>query len=128
MAPVPDLHAVVADVLGAWILIFVYPVLAAMSLVRPPTLLAAFFPVLDEWSEALNRRPRVLKVLAAISMVSGIALGIYTGVLLSAWVRGRSGTARYSAAVPGFGVVGGRGLRAHGRARPGGRHRPGPRR
>ena len=69
---------------GAWILILVYPVLAAMSLVRPPALLAAFFPVLDEWSEALNRRPRALKFLAGTSMASGAALGIYTGVLLSA--------------------------------------------
>jgi formate-dependent nitrite reductase membrane component NrfD len=69
---------------GAWILILVYPVLAAMSLVRPPALLAAFFPVLDDWSAALNRKPRVLKVLAATSMASGVALGIYTGILLSA--------------------------------------------
>jgi formate-dependent nitrite reductase membrane component NrfD len=69
---------------GAWILILVYPVLVAMSLVRPPALLAAFFPILDDWSAALNRHPRALKVLAATSMASGAALGIYTGILLSA--------------------------------------------
>jgi protein NrfD len=69
---------------GAWILILVYPVLVAMSLVRPPALLAALFPILDDWSAALNRQPRALKVLAATSMASGAALGIYTGILLSA--------------------------------------------
>jgi len=69
---------------GAWILILVYPVLVMMSLVRPPALLSAFFPVLDDWSAALTRRPRLLKVLAGTSMASGTALGIYTGILLSA--------------------------------------------
>jgi formate-dependent nitrite reductase membrane component NrfD len=69
---------------GAWILLLVYPVLAAGVLLDPPAWLLRLAP-------PLVRRVRPLAELAAVrrgvglaAVVAGIALGIYTGILLSA--------------------------------------------
>ena len=69
---------------GAWILLFVYPALAAAWLVRPPALVQGLWPALDRLSEAVTTRPLVLKAVAAANIALGVALGIYTGILLSA--------------------------------------------
>jgi formate-dependent nitrite reductase membrane component NrfD len=69
---------------GAWILLLVYPVLIAGALVRPPALALWFFPGLQSLSERLLADPRWLRWIGVASVASGGALGIYTGILLSA--------------------------------------------
>lgn len=68
---------------GAWILMLVYPVLLASVFVRPPELLAAFVPSLDRAEEWFERRPGLTHIVAAANIALGVALGIYTGILLS---------------------------------------------
>jgi protein NrfD len=71
---------------GSWILLFVYPVLAVSALIRLPDAwpwLGARLRVLTNVSEWLVRRPDVIRVLAWSNIVLGIAVGIYTGILLS---------------------------------------------
>ncbi len=68
---------------GAWILVAVYPALAATLLLRLPAPLGRAFPVLARWSAAVLARPRWVRTLAATDMALGVLLGIYTGVLLS---------------------------------------------
>jgi formate-dependent nitrite reductase membrane component NrfD len=69
---------------GAWILLLVYPVLAAGVLLDPPRALrqslAARLPVVDWMSESDVLR----RGIGFVSIVTGVALGIYTGILLSA--------------------------------------------
>jgi formate-dependent nitrite reductase membrane component NrfD len=67
---------------GAWILILVYPVLLAGVALDPPAALRDRLPALarlDRWADD----PRVRRTLGAISIAAGVALGIYTGILLS---------------------------------------------
>ncbi len=68
---------------GAWILLLVYPGLALAWLIRPPALLAGLWPAFDRLSDAV-RHPRVVWWTAAVNIGLGVALGIYTGILLSA--------------------------------------------
>lgn len=70
---------------GAWILLLVYPALFAVIALHPPRPLAALFPRIRGLSEFLDR-PRTVWFIAAANVVLGVALGIYTGVLLSAMV------------------------------------------
>lgn len=67
---------------GAWILLLIYPVLVAQVVARPPALLVDFFPALGRLSDRLTGSPRALAALGWLSVASGVALGIYTGVLL----------------------------------------------
>jgi protein NrfD len=69
---------------GAWILLLIYPVLAAGVLVDPPAALAARVPGLGQASRWLAGNGRALRALGWTAIVSGVALGIYTGILLSA--------------------------------------------
>lgn len=69
---------------GAWILLLVYPVLGATALVRPPEMAASLWPAVDRVSHWLRTRPPLVRRLGAVSIASGTALGIYTGILLSA--------------------------------------------
>jgi len=69
---------------GAWILLLVYPVLAACALIRPPDLVVWRLPGLDKLSARLTARASLLRWLGRASVAGGIALGIYTGILLSA--------------------------------------------
>ncbi len=68
---------------GAWILLLVYPVLAALFVLRPPGFLRGIWPAFDRLTARLGR-PRWTEALAGLSVVLGVGLGIYTGVLLSA--------------------------------------------
>jgi formate-dependent nitrite reductase membrane component NrfD len=70
---------------GTWILLLVYPALIANMLLAPPAWLARLAPVLTPWQAALHRRPRVIRTIAAANMALGVALGTYTGILLSAF-------------------------------------------
>jgi formate-dependent nitrite reductase membrane component NrfD len=67
---------------GAWILLVVYPVLLAGVALDPPAALRARIPALARlvrWADD----PRVRPGLGAVSIAAGVALGIYTGILLS---------------------------------------------
>ena len=69
---------------GAWILLLVYPVLAAGALIRPPALATWVLPGLERLSARLTARPSLLRWIGRASIAGGVALGIYTGILLSA--------------------------------------------
>ncbi len=68
---------------GAWILLLVYPALAAAFALRPPGILRDLFPAVDRLSRRLDT-PVGVRGIAAANLVLGISLGIYTGILLSA--------------------------------------------
>ncbi len=69
---------------GAWILLLVYPALAANLMLRPPAMLRRLAPALVHASDRLRERPHVLRWIGSLNIVLGGMLGIYTGVLLSA--------------------------------------------
>ena len=69
---------------GAWILVLVYPVLLGTALVRPPEWLADLVPTAGAASRWINARPGRVRLVALSNIVLGVALGIYTGILLSA--------------------------------------------
>ncbi|MEO8501529.1 MAG: NrfD/PsrC family molybdoenzyme membrane anchor subunit, partial [Vicinamibacteria bacterium] len=69
---------------GAWILVLVYPVLLAGALVRPPDTISWSFPTVKRLSDRLAGDARLLRGIGAASITAGVALGIYTGILLSA--------------------------------------------
>jgi protein NrfD len=69
---------------GSWILLLIYPVLLAGVLVDPPAPLVANVPGLAAASRWLFGNARALRALGWTAVVSGVALGIYTGILLSA--------------------------------------------
>jgi formate-dependent nitrite reductase membrane component NrfD len=68
---------------GAWILLIVYPAMAAVLLVRPPKFLVQFIPALERYSTAIQKHPALVKNIGVLNMILGAMLGIYTGVLLS---------------------------------------------
>jgi formate-dependent nitrite reductase membrane component NrfD len=69
---------------GAWILLLVYPVLAAGVLLDPPRLLLDRVPALRPLVDWMSEDLLVRRVVGFVSIVVGVALGIYTGILLSA--------------------------------------------
>jgi len=74
---------------GSWVLLIVYPLLLASALIRLPEAwpwLARTVPLIRRWSEALLARPQTIRLLAWLNIVLGVALGIYTGILLSTMV------------------------------------------
>lgn len=72
--------------LGSWVLLCVYPVQVAMVLALPVAALEPWLARLP-WLDGLRRwLVRSLRGLAWAGVVLGVALGIYTGVLLSATV------------------------------------------
>ena len=66
---------------GAWILVLVYPALLASALVRPPAALL-MLPQAEEASQQISTRPAVVAAVAWVNVFLGVALGIYTGILL----------------------------------------------
>ena len=67
---------------GAWILLLVYPALAAAFVLRPPEILRGIWPGFDRLTARLQEPPFV-GAIAAANIVLGVSLGIYTGILLS---------------------------------------------
>jgi protein NrfD len=70
---------------GSWILLLVYPALLANALAHLPEaipVLAKRFPVLVTWSDFILARTRLVIAIGFANVVLGIALGIYTGILL----------------------------------------------
>jgi formate-dependent nitrite reductase membrane component NrfD len=74
---------------GSWVLLVVYGVLALSALVRLPEAwpwLGRRVPALQRLSDRLLARPGTIALLGWANVVLGIALGIYTGILLSTMV------------------------------------------
>jgi formate-dependent nitrite reductase membrane component NrfD len=69
---------------GSWILLLVYPVLAAGVLLDPPRALLQYVPALRPLADQMRDNPLVRRVIGFVSIATGVALGIYTGILLSA--------------------------------------------
>jgi formate-dependent nitrite reductase membrane component NrfD len=70
---------------GTWILLLVYPALIANLLLAPPSWLVRFVPVLTRWQSTLRSRPAAIRTISIANMGLGVALGTYTGILLSAF-------------------------------------------
>ncbi|MGA7305089.1 MAG: NrfD/PsrC family molybdoenzyme membrane anchor subunit [Rhodothermales bacterium] len=68
---------------GAWILLFVYPALAANALIRPPKFFREHLDWANELSNRLYERKQAVKWVGALNMLLGAMLGVYTGILLS---------------------------------------------
>jgi formate-dependent nitrite reductase membrane component NrfD len=74
---------------GSWVLLLVYPVLMVSALIRLPDAwpwLGARVPLLAALSEWLLARPGAIRLLAWLNIAVGVAVGIYTGILLSTMV------------------------------------------
>jgi formate-dependent nitrite reductase membrane component NrfD len=74
---------------GSWVLLAVYAALLASALVRIDLAwpwLARRFPVVMRVSESLTGSPARLRALAWTNIALGVALGIYTGILLNTMV------------------------------------------
>jgi len=74
---------------GSWVLLIVYGVLLVSALIRLPDAwpwLAQRVPVLQNASDWLLARSKLIKALAWTNIVLGVLLGIYTGVLLNTMV------------------------------------------
>jgi protein NrfD len=69
---------------GSWILLLVYPVLVAGVLLDPPAWLLERLPALRPLAHEIDANPRVRQAVGFVSIGTGVALGIYTGILLSA--------------------------------------------
>ena len=69
---------------GSWILLLVYPVLATAVLLEPPRQLVRLVPSVGPLSRRLADDLLVRRSVGFLSMATGIGLGIYTGILLSA--------------------------------------------
>lgn len=69
---------------GAWILLLVYPVLLMGILLDPPRRIVARVPALEPIWQSLAANLTVRRVTGLVAIVTGVALGIYTGILLSA--------------------------------------------
>ncbi|PTY06594.1 polysulfide reductase [Opitutaceae bacterium EW11] len=71
---------------GSWILLLVYPALAANAIAHLPEAIPALakrIPVLVTWSDFILGRSRLVLAIGFVNIVLGISLGIYTGILLS---------------------------------------------
>jgi formate-dependent nitrite reductase membrane component NrfD len=68
---------------GAWILLLVYPVLLAAILLDPPRVLLRFAPGLGALWRRMADDNVARRSIGFVSIATGVALGIYTGVLLS---------------------------------------------
>ncbi len=70
---------------GAWILLFVYPALLANALAHLPEAIPALarrVPVLVKISDYILSRPRLVLGTGLANITIGVALGLYTGILL----------------------------------------------
>ncbi len=70
---------------GSWILLLVYPALLANALAHLPEAIPALakrVPVLFTWSDFILARARLVLAIGIANIAVGVALGIYTGILL----------------------------------------------
>jgi formate-dependent nitrite reductase membrane component NrfD len=74
---------------GSWVLLIVYGVLLVSALIRLPDAwpwLGRKLPILQRISDAMVASPALLRLLGWASIVLGVMLGIYTGILLNTMV------------------------------------------
>lgn len=74
---------------GSWVLLLVYAILAVSALVRLPESwpwLGERLPALKKASDYFVNSPSRLRALGIVNIVFGIAVGIYTGILLNTMV------------------------------------------
>jgi formate-dependent nitrite reductase membrane component NrfD len=74
---------------GSWVLLVVYGVLLVSALIRLPDAwpwLGRRVPLLQKLSDIIVGRPGLMKALGWTNVVLGVALGIYTGILLNTMV------------------------------------------
>ncbi len=74
---------------GSWVLLIVYGVLLVSALIRLPDAwpwLGRKLPVLQRISDAMVANPALLRMLGWASILLGVILGIYTGILLNTMV------------------------------------------
>ncbi|MFP5234471.1 MAG: NrfD/PsrC family molybdoenzyme membrane anchor subunit [Acidobacteriota bacterium] len=70
---------------GSWILLLVYPALTANALAHLPEAIPALarrFPILITISDFILARTRLVVAIGIANVLVGVALGIYTGILL----------------------------------------------
>lgn len=70
---------------GSWILILVYPALILNLLIRVPDFISSKVPFLNKLSDMINRNEANIKRIGILNIALGLMLGIYTGILLSAF-------------------------------------------
>jgi len=70
---------------GSWILILVYPALFLNMLVCQPRWMQVRVGLFERWSEHMHRHPVRIRAVGVVNMLLGALLGIYTGILLSAF-------------------------------------------
>ncbi|MCC6397880.1 MAG: polysulfide reductase NrfD [Bacteroidetes bacterium] len=70
---------------GSWILILVYPALLANALIRPPAWIARRAPFVNGLSQRVQAHSATVKFIGILNMILGGLLGVYTGILLSAF-------------------------------------------
>jgi formate-dependent nitrite reductase membrane component NrfD len=74
---------------GSWVLLVVYAILLVSALIRLHEAwpwLGRTFPVVQRWSDAITGHPSRVALLGWINIVFGVAVGIYTGILLNTMV------------------------------------------
>ena len=69
---------------GSWILVMVYPALMLAGMVRPPAAIL-LVPQLEELAQWVATLPALQRTIAWVNVGLGVALGIYTGILLGAF-------------------------------------------
>lgn len=70
---------------GSWILLLVYPAMLAAAVLHPPERVPfgkGLLARLQEVSAWLHARPPLVRWIGVSNLVGGVALGIYTGILL----------------------------------------------
>jgi protein NrfD len=70
---------------GSWILLLVYPILILNAIIRIPDKLKGKLPFIEKIGDSISQHGGFVKTLGVFSMVIGALLGMYTGVLLSAY-------------------------------------------
>ncbi len=73
---------------GSWILMLVYPALIAAAVLHPPERVPfgnRLLALVRTWSAWMQARPRLVQGIGIANLAGGIALGIYTGILLGAF-------------------------------------------
>jgi protein NrfD len=68
---------------GSWILILVYPALIGSVMLNPPEKLKKKYNFISVISNKINSKSNFIKIIGILNVLLGVALGIYTGVLLS---------------------------------------------
>lgn len=70
---------------GAWILVFVYPAIIGNMFLKVPGFLSEKFKFLNTISDKVKSNPKLIKFIGSANLFLGVLLGIYTGILLSAF-------------------------------------------